>query len=142
MSTYDTTKWSFCHLCIRPIPSSPERSLCLPPQHFYYEISCQEMYIRYLYKLRDLHVGANNFIEAGFTLKLHADQLEWSDDRLPAELRHRSDFGPLETHRALKEALYNKIIGYFDRGNVSAGNATGTGAIELHVFGIRQTRKC
>ncbi|XP_043216564.1 dedicator of cytokinesis protein 1-like isoform X2 [Amphibalanus amphitrite] len=86
--------------------------------HFYYEIHCQEMYIRYLYKLRDLHVAANNYIEAGFTLKLHADQLQWSDEQLPAVLRHRSDFGPLETHRAMKEALYNKIIDYFDRGNL------------------------
>ena len=77
------------------------------------------MYIRYLYKLRGLHVAANNFIEAGFTLKLHADQLQWSDDPLPAVLRPNSSLGPMDTHRAMKEALYNNIIDYFDRGNVS-----------------------
>ena len=87
--------------------------------HFYYDIHCQEMYIRYLYKLCGLHLAAGNHIEAGFTLKLHADQLQWSDEPLPSVLRHTSTFGPLETHRAMKEALYNRIIEYFDTGKVS-----------------------
>ena len=66
----------------------------------------QEMYLRYVYKLHDLHIfssnsgSANNnnnngsslsshinYTEAGFTLKLHADLLEWSNRTLHSDLR-------------------------------------------------------
>ena len=66
----------------------------------------QEMYLRYVYKLHDLHIfssncsNANNnnnngsllsshinYTEAGFTLKLHADLLEWSNRTLHSDLR-------------------------------------------------------
>ncbi|XP_037077483.1 dedicator of cytokinesis protein 1-like, partial [Pollicipes pollicipes] len=85
--------------------------------HFYSEIGCQEMYIRYLHKLCTLHLAADKFIEAGFTLKLHAKALQWSDEPLPSLLRHRT-YAHLETHRAMKEALYYDIIMYFDKGNL------------------------
>ena len=60
----------------------------------------QEMYLRYVYKLHDLHIPANgavsgsslnthiNYTEAGFTLKLHADLLEWSNRTLHSDLRY------------------------------------------------------
>jgi hypothetical protein len=60
----------------------------------------QEMYLRYVYKLHDLHIPPNgnttnsnslsthiNYTEAGFTLKLHADLLEWSNRTLHSDLR-------------------------------------------------------
>ena len=63
----------------------------------------QEMYLRYVYKLHDLHIPLNvnnssnngnslsthiNYTEAGFTLKLHADLLEWSNRTLHSDLRY------------------------------------------------------
>ena len=86
-------------------------SLC---QNFYKnEIDRQEMYIRYIYKLRDLHLASNNFTEAGFTLLLHANLLDWRNTPLPAD---HSFPGQLEWQR--KEMLYQTIINYFDTGKV------------------------
>ena len=61
----------------------------------------QEMYLRYVYKLHDLHVPQNgnngatsnsqiNYTEAGFTLKLHADLLHWTNRTLHSDLRYVS----------------------------------------------------
>ena len=61
----------------------------------------QEMYLRYVYKLHDLHVPQNgnngatsnsqiNYTEAGFTLKLHADLLDWTNRTLHSDLRYGS----------------------------------------------------
>ncbi|CAB0036454.1 unnamed protein product [Trichogramma brassicae] len=75
------------------------------------EFNRKEMYLRYIYKLHDLHLAAENYTEAGFTMKLYADQLNWSSNVLPAEYGH--DQQP-EWKR--KEILYHQIIKYFDRG--------------------------
>ena len=48
-------------------------------QNFYNEIEKEELYIRYIYKLAELHERDDNFTEAGFTLLLHAENLEVSD---------------------------------------------------------------
>uniref|UniRef100_A0A4W3GF40 Dedicator of cytokinesis protein 2-like n=1 Tax=Callorhinchus milii TaxID=7868 RepID=A0A4W3GF40_CALMI len=44
--------------------------------NFYKEIDREEMYIRYLYKLRDLHLSSENYTEAAYTLLLHAKLLK------------------------------------------------------------------
>lgn len=67
--------------------------------------------MRYVYKLCDLHLPAENFTEAAFTLKLHADLLSWSGDPLPADERHRE-----QPQWQRKEALYLRILKYFDQG--------------------------
>ena len=83
-------------------------------QNFYKnEIDRQEMYIRYIYKLRDLHLACDNFTEAGFTLLLHAELLDWDAHVLPADLGY-----PAQSEWQRKEQLYHKIIEYFDRGKV------------------------
>ena len=41
------------------------------------------MYLRYIHRLHDLHLSAENYLEAGFTMKLYADQLNWSTQVLP-----------------------------------------------------------
>ena len=46
------------------------------PQNFYLEIEKEELYIRYIYKLAELHVKDQRFTEAGFTLLLRAKGLE------------------------------------------------------------------
>ncbi|KAK7603682.1 hypothetical protein V9T40_003681 [Parthenolecanium corni] len=76
------------------------------------EIGRKEMYLRYIYKLHDLHCPADNFTEAGFTLKLYADSLNWSSTNgLPNDSRAN---GVPEWKR--KEDLYHHIINYFDKG--------------------------
>ncbi|XP_076363419.1 dedicator of cytokinesis protein 3-like isoform X2 [Tachypleus tridentatus] len=75
------------------------------------EINRKDMYIRYIYKLCDIHLPAENYTEAAFTLKLHADLLSWSNCILPVDQRYREQ---QEWQR--KEALYLKIIDYFDKG--------------------------
>ncbi|GCB73229.1 hypothetical protein scyTo_0002420 [Scyliorhinus torazame] len=83
--------------------------------NFYKDIDREEMYIRYLYKLRDLHLFYENFTEAAFTLLLHAKLLKWADDQFAS---HIQDFQGFQTQRQLKENLYNKIIEYFDKGKM------------------------
>ncbi|XP_016844337.1 dedicator of cytokinesis protein 3 isoform X2 [Nasonia vitripennis] len=75
------------------------------------EFNRKEMYLRYIYKLHDLHLAAENYTEAGFTMKLYADQLGWSSTLLAADHNH-----PQQPEWQRKELLYLKIIHYFDRG--------------------------
>uniref|UniRef100_A0A8C3KDP7 Dedicator of cytokinesis 2 n=1 Tax=Calidris pygmaea TaxID=425635 RepID=A0A8C3KDP7_9CHAR len=85
--------------------------------NFYKEIDRQAMYIRYLYKLKDLHVSYENYTEGAYTLLLHARLLKWSDEANTAPMQglHSPN---LHTQRQLKEALYNQIIDYFDQGKM------------------------
>ncbi|XP_055616289.1 dedicator of cytokinesis protein 3 isoform X2 [Toxorhynchites rutilus septentrionalis] len=73
------------------------------------EINRKEMYVRYIYKLLDLHLGAENYIEAGLTLKLFADMLSWDSENVSDESN-----GPREWEQ--KEKIYKNIINYFDKG--------------------------
>ncbi|XP_066947355.1 dedicator of cytokinesis protein 3 isoform X4 [Macrobrachium rosenbergii] len=75
------------------------------------EINRQEMYIRYIYKLHDLHLPAGNFTEAAFTLQLHASQLAWTQRML-----HADHLYPAQTETQRKELIYMKIIENFDKG--------------------------
>ncbi|CAN8023877.1 unnamed protein product, partial [Ixodes persulcatus] len=84
---------------------------------FYHEINRQEMYIRYLHKLCDLHLECDNYIEAAFTLQLHAKLLRWSDEGLPSLLRS-AKYPECETNRELKERLYYEILDHFDKGKL------------------------
>lgn len=84
---------------------------------FYNKIGRQEMYIRYLNKLCNLHLECDNFTEAAYTLQLHARLLQWSDELLPALLR-TSRHPQCVTHRQLKEALYLDSVDFFDRGKM------------------------
>jgi hypothetical protein len=47
--------------------------------------------------LCDQHLSSNNYTEAGFTLLLHADLLQWSEELL----EEQGDF-PAETNRQRK----------------------------------------
>ncbi|RWS31375.1 hypothetical protein B4U80_06775 [Leptotrombidium deliense] len=84
---------------------------------FYQKIGRQEMHIRYLYKLCDLHLECENYTEAAFTLLLHTKLLTWSDEPLSAPLKN-DKYPDCETHRELKEKLYKEIIDYFDKGKM------------------------
>ncbi|XP_035674913.1 dedicator of cytokinesis protein 1-like isoform X4 [Branchiostoma floridae] len=83
--------------------------------NFYKEINRQEMYIRYLYKLCDLHLECDNYTEAAYTLLLHATLLKWTDEPL---ITTHDKYPEAQTHRQLKEMLYYDIIEYFDKGKM------------------------
>uniref|UniRef100_A0AAR2IJN8 Dedicator of cytokinesis 2 n=1 Tax=Pygocentrus nattereri TaxID=42514 RepID=A0AAR2IJN8_PYGNA len=82
--------------------------------NFYKDINREAMYIRYLYKLRDLHLDGENFTEAAYTLLLHSKLLKWSDEQCPPQV----DFQSPQSQRQLKESLYSTIISYFDQGKM------------------------
>ena len=68
----------------------------------------QELFLRYVYKLRDLHLAAGSRPEAAFTLLLHAHQLDWSTRVLHADLQF-----PAQQEWQRKEQLYLQIIELF-----------------------------
>ncbi|KAK9296203.1 hypothetical protein QLX08_009705 [Tetragonisca angustula] len=98
--------------------SQEHRMLCIVNLlEFYSEINRNEMYIRYVNKLCELHLECDNYTEAAYSLKLHSQLLAWSDQPLSPLLRsHR--YLVCQTHRELKEALYNDMIEYFDKGKM------------------------
>ncbi|KAL0128383.1 hypothetical protein PUN28_003578 [Cardiocondyla obscurior] len=98
--------------------SQEHRMLCtVNLLEFYSEINRKEMYIRYVNKLCELHLECDNYTEAAYSLKLHSQLLAWSDQPLsPLLISHR--YPLCQTHRELKEALYNDIIDYFDKGRM------------------------
>ncbi|KAM7162587.1 dedicator of cytokinesis protein 2 isoform 2-T2 [Macrochelys suwanniensis] len=85
--------------------------------NFYKDINREGMYIRYLYKLRDLHLDCENYTEAAYTLLLHTSLLKWSDEQCAPQVM-QTEFQYSHTHRQLKENLYEKIIEYFDKGKM------------------------
>uniref|UniRef100_A0A8C2ZUK3 Dedicator of cytokinesis 5 n=1 Tax=Cyclopterus lumpus TaxID=8103 RepID=A0A8C2ZUK3_CYCLU len=85
--------------------------------NFYKEKKREDIYIRYLYKLRDLHLDCENYTEASYTLLLHAELLEWSDKAcaphlIPGDGQH------VWTQQELKERLIQEIICYLDKGKM------------------------
>ncbi|XP_067619455.1 dedicator of cytokinesis protein 1 isoform X2 [Eurosta solidaginis] len=104
--------------CIIQDESKENRMACtFSLLQFYSQVNRKEMYIRYVYKLCDLHMEFNNYTEAAFTLKLHTELLQWNDTELSPLLRSHRHMA-CRTHRELKEALYYEIIDYFDRGHM------------------------
>ncbi|XP_066246456.1 dedicator of cytokinesis protein 3 isoform X2 [Euwallacea similis] len=75
------------------------------------EFNRKEMYLRYIYKLHDLHLSAENYTEAAFTMKLYADQLTWNNTQVVSDTNY-----PNHTECQVKELLYRQIINYFDKG--------------------------
>lgn len=76
---------------------------------FYKKIKREDMYIRCIERLRDLHIASENFTEAGYTVLEHAKLLQWSDSPV-------SDFPDSMTYFQLKEKLYLDAIVFLDKG--------------------------
>ncbi|KAK3536474.1 hypothetical protein QTP86_013795, partial [Hemibagrus guttatus] len=77
------------------------------------EINKEEMYIRYIHKLCDMHLQAENYTEAAFTLLLYWELLQWEDRPLREFLHYPAQS---EWHR--KEDLCRKVIHYFNKGKL------------------------
>ncbi|XP_078730963.1 dedicator of cytokinesis protein 3 isoform X3 [Lampetra fluviatilis] len=75
------------------------------------EINKEEMYIRYIHKLCDMHLQAQNYTEAGFTLLLYCELLGW-DERLLGPFLHY----PAQSEWERKESLLLKILHFFHKG--------------------------
>uniref|UniRef100_A0A671Y9G3 Dedicator of cytokinesis 4b n=1 Tax=Sparus aurata TaxID=8175 RepID=A0A671Y9G3_SPAAU len=76
-----------------------------------YSLLVKEMYIRYIHKLYDLHLKAQNYTEASYTLLLYDELLEWSDRPLREFLNY-----PMQSEWQRKEYLHLTIVQNFDRG--------------------------
>uniref|UniRef100_A0A4W5P4H1 Dedicator of cytokinesis protein 4 n=1 Tax=Hucho hucho TaxID=62062 RepID=A0A4W5P4H1_9TELE len=75
------------------------------------ELNKEEMYIRYIHKLYELHLKAQNYTEASYTLLLYDELLEWSDRPLREFLNY-----PMQSEWQRKEYLHLTIVQNFDRG--------------------------
>ncbi|CAG11288.1 unnamed protein product [Tetraodon nigroviridis] len=81
-------------------------------QNFYKsEVNKEDMYIRYIHKLCDLHLQAEDFTEAAFTLLLYWELLQWEDRPLRDFLHY-----PCQSEWQRKENLSRKILHYFNKG--------------------------
>ena len=74
---------------------------------------------RYIYHLAELHKASHNWVEAANTLLLHAELLQWSSTPQKAEGTY-----PQQTSAERKEALYDDIISFFDKGKVGVSHST------------------
>ncbi|KAK9296201.1 hypothetical protein QLX08_009705 [Tetragonisca angustula] len=76
--------------------SQEHRMLCIVNLlEFYSEINRNEMYIRYVNKLCELHLECDNYTEAAYSLKLHSQLLAWSDQPLSPLLRSHRYLGKM-----------------------------------------------
>uniref|UniRef100_A0A672P5U6 Dedicator of cytokinesis 4 n=1 Tax=Sinocyclocheilus grahami TaxID=75366 RepID=A0A672P5U6_SINGR len=75
------------------------------------ELNKEEMYIRYIHKLYELHLKAQNYTEASYTLLLYDELLEWTERPLREFLTY-----PMQSEWQRKECLHLTIIHNFDRG--------------------------
>ncbi|XP_078522728.1 dedicator of cytokinesis protein 5 [Lissotriton helveticus] len=85
--------------------------------NFFKEKKREDIYIRYLYKLRDLHRDCESYSEAAYTLLLHAELLQWSDQPCAPHLLQRDSY-IVYSQQELKEKLYQEIISFFDKGKM------------------------
>uniref|UniRef100_A0A671TBV4 Dedicator of cytokinesis protein 5-like n=1 Tax=Sinocyclocheilus anshuiensis TaxID=1608454 RepID=A0A671TBV4_9TELE len=85
--------------------------------NFYKEKKREDIYIRYLYKLRDLHLDCENYTEAAYTLLLHAELLEWSDKPCAPHLIPWDGIHGW-TQQELKERLFQEIMCNLDKGKM------------------------
>ncbi|KAK9764626.1 Deoxycytidine kinase 1 [Basidiobolus ranarum] len=73
-----------------------------------------DIYIKYVHQLVDMHLRSQNFVEAGITLKLHANLLSWS---LESGLETVEGLSlPSQTSFERKELLLLKVLRYYDEG--------------------------
>ncbi|RCI03452.1 hypothetical protein CU098_001504, partial [Rhizopus stolonifer] len=108
-------------LQIRSLPSGNDEFMdehitaTLKIMKFIQVIEREEIYIKYVHQLVQLHLDSRNFIEAALTLRFHADLLQWDPSD---KLNSIPELGlPVQSSFSRKEALYMKMITYLDQGS-------------------------
>uniref|UniRef100_A0A8C6NC23 Uncharacterized protein n=1 Tax=Melopsittacus undulatus TaxID=13146 RepID=A0A8C6NC23_MELUD len=95
--------------------------------NFYKEKKREDIYIRYLYKLRDLHTDCENYTEAAYTLLLHADLLcclcSSSPTCLPSPSMEMWEKA-IQLSKELADMYENKVFDYEGLGNLLKKRAT------------------
>ncbi|CAL8073981.1 unnamed protein product [Orchesella dallaii] len=84
---------------------------------YYKEENRTDQYFRYVYKLHDLHLSAQNYTEAGFTLLLHGDHLNWDWERVLCETWDGVQYSR-QREAERKEFIYLQVLAYFDQGKM------------------------
>jgi len=70
-------------------------------------------YLKYVHMLESIHAVSGNFGEAGHSILLHANMLNFDNEEVPAV-----GIFPKEMARQRKERLYKVAIDYFDKGKL------------------------
>ncbi|KAF8270253.1 C2 domain in Dock180 and Zizimin proteins-domain-containing protein [Lactarius quietus] len=82
--------------------------------NFIRRIGRNEIYIKYVHQLVDMHLQSQNYVEAALTLKLHADLHEWD---LNSFVEPMDDLGlPQQSQFHRKETLHLLILDYLGKG--------------------------
>lgn len=82
--------------------------------NFIRRIGRDEIYIKYVHQLVNMHLQSQNYVEAALTLKLHADLYEWD---LNAFVPPMADLDlPQQSHFVRKETLCLLILDYLGKG--------------------------
>ncbi|XP_077433712.1 dedicator of cytokinesis protein 3-like isoform X3 [Vanacampus margaritifer] len=102
-----------CRDCMRGDETESKKMGCTVSLLNFYksEINKEEMYIRYIHKLCDMHLQADNYTEMAFALLLYWELLQWVERPLK-ELLHY----PAQSEWQRKEALGRKIVHFFNKG--------------------------
>lgn len=107
-------------LQVRSLPADDDEYLderimaTLRLMKFIQVIEREEIYVKYVHQLVQVHLDNNCFIEAALTLRFHSDLLLWdTSDRLASI----PDLGfPVQSSFDRKEELYLTMIQYLDKG--------------------------
>ncbi|KAI0321083.1 hypothetical protein OF83DRAFT_1168770 [Amylostereum chailletii] len=82
--------------------------------NFIRRIGRNEMYIKYVHQLVNMHLQSQNYVEAALTLKLHADLHAWD---LNSFVEPMEDLGlPQQSQFHRKETLHLLILDYLGKG--------------------------
>ncbi|KAH8828153.1 hypothetical protein DL96DRAFT_1602008 [Flagelloscypha sp. PMI_526] len=106
-------------LSIRALPEGEEYAddrviATLRLMNFIRRIGRDEIYIKYVHQLVNMHLNSQNYVEAALTLKLHADLHEWD---LNTFLSPMEDLGlPQQSQFNRKETLCLLIMDYLGKG--------------------------
>ncbi|KAF9456631.1 cytoplasmic protein [Collybia nuda] len=106
-------------LSVRALPEGEEFAddrviATLRLMNFIRRIGRDEIYIKYVHQLVNMHLQSQNYVEAALTLKLHSDLHEWD---LNAFVGPMEDLGlPQQSHFHRKETLCLLILDYLGKG--------------------------
>ncbi|KAF9451260.1 hypothetical protein P691DRAFT_796987 [Macrolepiota fuliginosa MF-IS2] len=106
-------------LSVRDLPEGEEFQddrvmATLRLMNFIRRIGRDEIYIKYVHQLVNMHLQSQNYVEAALTLKLHSDLHEWD---LNSFVGPMEDLGlPQQSHFHRKETLCLLILNYLGQG--------------------------